>query len=641
MPSPLRRRRRRLFLAALYLFLVALVVSPAPAQSPPEPESEPPPWTGQLADGAVIAAADLARILADHQAWLESGGEQGRRADLSGANLSRASLPGVDLRGADLREANLSSADLTGAHLRDAELSGANLSDARLPGAHLQGARLIWANLRGAHLAGADLTLADLSLADLSAADLTRARLPRACLRQANVQGAQLPDADLAGAELAGADFRRAAGLNQTQLHRGRTWILARYSPDLLASLGLPDNHDAKVLHRDLSHYQLPGVDLAGASLAGLHLSRADLRGANLSAADLTGADLSGANLSGAHLIDAVLAGAALADADFRRADGLLPAQLYRGRTWVLSKYSSALLRALGLPYDHNTRVARRDLSGYQLPGVDLSGAVLPGVNLQRADLTGVRLADADLRAADLTAAGLRGADLRRADLTHADLTGADLRQADLLWSRLEGARLFNARGLPELRDSFRRADARPQERRLTYALKHTEALQALSAGGWPALSAALRCLLFDLTCQYGMNPGRCLLILIGGVFVFAPFYLLALRSRRPDTGLWRLPLGPPLPAAGPPPPEKLTAASFTSCRPLRALGLALYFSLLSALRLGWREFTVGHWLTRLQQQPYTLRATGWVRTVSGFQSLLSLYLLALWALSAFGRPFE
>jgi hypothetical protein len=29
------------------------------------------------------------------------------------------------------------------------------------------------------------------------------------------------------------------------------------------------------------------------------------------------------------------------------------------------------------------------------------------------------------------------------------------------------------------------------------------------------------------------------------------------------------------------------------------------------------------------------------VRTVSGLQSLFSVYLLALWALSYFGRPFE
>ena len=56
---------------------------------------------------------------------------------------------------------------------------------------------------------------------------------------------------------------------------------------------------------------------------------------------------------------------------------------------------------------------------------------------------------------------------------------------------------------------------------------------------------------------------------------------------------------------------------------------------------LGWRELNVGTWIARVQSREYVLRATGWVRTVSGIQSLLSVYLLALWVLTYFGRPFE
>ena len=72
-------------------------------------------------------------------------------------------------------------------------------------------------------------------------------------------------------------------------------------------------------------------------------------------------------------------------------------------------------------------------------------------------------------------------------------------------------------------------------------------------------------------------------------------------------------------------------------CVPLAGL----YFSLLSAFHVGWRDLNVGTWIARMQPREYTLRATGWVRCVSGFQSLLSVYLLALWALTYFGRPFE
>jgi hypothetical protein len=73
----------------------------------------------------------------------------------------------------------------------------------------------------------------------------------------------------------------------------------------------------------------------------------------------------------------------------------------------------------------------------------------------------------------------------------------------------------------------------------------------------------------------------------------------------------------------------------------LRSLRTSLYFSLLSAFHLGWRELNVGSWIARLQAREYTLRARGWARTVSGLQSLLSVYLLALAVLSYFGRPFE
>ena len=37
----------------------------------------------------------------------------------------------------------------------------------------------------------------------------------------------------------------------------------------------------------------------------------------------------------------------------------------------------------------------------------------------------------------------------------------------------------------------------------------------------------------------------------------------------------------------------------------------------------------------------YTLQPEGWVCTVSGLQSLLSVFLFAVWALTYFGRSFQ
>ncbi len=55
----------------------------------------------------------------------------------------------------------------------------------------------------------------------------------------------------------------------------------------------------------------------------------------------------------------------------------------------------------------------------------------------------------------------------------------------------------------------------------------------------------------------------------------------------------------------------------------------AAYFSLLSAFNIGFQELNVGQWITRLQPREYSLRSDGWVRVVAGFQSLVSLGLLA------------
>jgi uncharacterized protein YjbI with pentapeptide repeats len=92
--------------------------------------------------------SELKAILKDHRLWLESGGKQGKRAILEGANLQDANLQGADLGGANLQ----------GASLLDASLWGANLGGAHLRGADLRAAYLGGANLRGADLGGAKFT---------------------------------------------------------------------------------------------------------------------------------------------------------------------------------------------------------------------------------------------------------------------------------------------------------------------------------------------------------------------------------------------------------------------------------------------------------------------------------------------------
>jgi uncharacterized protein YjbI with pentapeptide repeats len=99
---------------------------------------------------ASLSLLDLAEVLDLHRTWVETYGEAGSRADLSGANLAKADLTGVNLQGASMHRANLSGADLSMANLRGASLVQADLSDTILLGTELSGANLMGANLYGA-----------------------------------------------------------------------------------------------------------------------------------------------------------------------------------------------------------------------------------------------------------------------------------------------------------------------------------------------------------------------------------------------------------------------------------------------------------------------------------------------------------
>src|SRR4029077_18680586 len=77
---------------------------------------------------------DLRECIENHGSWLDSGGETGIRADLSGKNLEGADLVDARLRDALLHKTNLKGADLTLADFRAATLVQANLAEANLLG---------------------------------------------------------------------------------------------------------------------------------------------------------------------------------------------------------------------------------------------------------------------------------------------------------------------------------------------------------------------------------------------------------------------------------------------------------------------------------------------------------------------------
>lgn len=364
---------------------------------------------------------------------------------------------------------------------------------------------------------------------------------------------------------------------------------------------------------------------------------RADFCNSDLSNENLKGAQLSGANLSGANL-------------------------------WHANLEDARLIRA---------KLRGVVLVSANLKGSQLAGAFLKGANLISANLEGANLSDARLKGANLSGANLRRAWLKGTAFEDAILARADISQAIFQPSSIPAqgsiSGLMGLRsvvfcpgegsGLVMLRAALRAVGLRHLEREATYALESTRtryALNSWSASDWDenmgcyprerdrlaVVEGVLRLIFFEWTTGYGLYPSRPILILFGfiGIFmlVYLPPIIVTPKGREYESGIFRiLPegriehRGKGFEVASDALVERLNS------RGIAALRQAFYFSVVSTFHLGWRDVNVGTWITRIQSHEFIFRAKGWVRVVSGFQSLTSFYLLTMSALTYFGRPFE
>jgi hypothetical protein len=313
-----------------------------------------------------------------------------------------------------------------------------------------------------------------------------------------------------------------------------------------------PNLCGANLEELDLSQGNLSGAILSDANLRRAILVKAELSQANLFHANLSGANLSAANLSNANLSNANLSGAYLSDANLSRAI--------------------------------------------------LGNANLSGANLSNANLKGADLRDANLSGANLSNANLSGADLSRAKLQRAIFEPQDLPDTHRMTYAIGLSEMIskvNPTALVTARDAFKKAGLREQERQVTCAIKRSETADS----NW--LEHGFNLVLFDLTSQYGMSPGRPLRILGFLIFVFVLPYAIALK-RQSGGGIWMIwSKERILMSEGMETPVRMTRKG------LGLLWTAFYFSLLSAFNIGWREINVGNWISRLQSHEYTMRATG------------------------------
>ena len=376
--------------------------------------------------------------------------------------------------------------------------------------------------------------------------------------------------------------------------------------------------------------------------------TRADLTGADLSGVDLTGAELRRATLSNAKLNGAVLAHVDLERASLINTD-LTDSDLEYAKLRHAVLYGAKLIRAqLGLkaiPVS-GAGVERAKRSPQPL-AKELKAAIQAGAAIPKTVQAGADLGYADLRGADMTDAWLRDADLDLAiyePSVDPSVSGiARARRLDL------ATYVDDPEALVRLRKEFSDAGFIQAENKITYAVNRKETAQDSAGLRW------FRRVAFDWTCQYGMNPNRPLKImglvwLAMAVFYFAcmhrrgrsGIYVDATREVRGQERNWSFRVVLPHPQ------DEVAGGRAARRRPGRRVRwewrlarAAMFFSLISAFNIGYQELNIGQWLKMLTRREYDLKAAGWARTAAGVQSLLSVYMLALWVLTFFGHPFE
>lgn len=377
-------------------------------------------------------------------------------------------------------------------------------------------------------------------------------------------------------------------------------------------------NNERLRTNRDQQQFDvswLRGAVLAGARLAGCVLNELDLTNIDLTGADLRNVTATGATLTKGDLSHSLLEGAQLTTE--MRGTNLT------GIWWPHAALAGADLANANLMW---AQMEEADLSG-----ATLSSAVLSYARMPRATVVGTGLSEAQLRGSDLSSAIFE------------PLPGQIPGMSDLMLAPyLAGLRFKDSpHALVALRKAFKEAGLRQQERALTFAIEHERPLRTSQP------ERAVKYWLLELPTQYGLAPNRPLLILLILVGACAVGYYVSIetgrragivvvirRRLRAKPGdfkvrLWRLRVG-----------RRRSVHGFRVSR-WRAVRTALALSSVNALNLKVQWLDAGVWLRMLRKKNYDLEGVGFARSLAGAQSLLSMYLIALWLLMYFGNPFE
>lgn len=412
----------------------------------------------------------------------------------------------------------------------------------------------------------------------------------------------------------------------------------------------------------NLSYINLAGADLSEANLSNTNLSHANLNTTFFRWANLQFANMMNANLNNANFENADLIGVDLRQAKMNKISALhakITSATLRGIEATQSNFTDTDMRQSDLSW---ANLSNSNLSDSDLSESSFAHANLTESNLDNTILTKVQFSDANLTRAQITPLKIQDAHFDNANLQDAIFQPLLGTLPDLI--SLAHSKNFNTIHLADfrggiasynaLRNAYKKFSMRSMERMITSIIKQEEMERAWDQGGWGYLESTLSYLLFQATSDYGAKPGKPLRILLALVIILIIPYRYSLQHANRKSGImviWRPKRYFHWDKANVHPRELQLSKMLHAKHPdgliakfreqLRLISISFFFSLVSAVSIGWRELNVSHFLLRLQSREYTLKGRGWVRVIAGAQALICAYLIVLWALTYFGRPFE
>jgi hypothetical protein len=229
-----------------------------------------------------------------------------------------------------------------------------------------------------------------------------------------------------------------------------------------------------------------------------------------------------------------------------------------------------------------------------------------------------VNLTGADLSEGKLNGAFLDGANLAKTKLAYVDLTDAYYAPASeppdpYVANIKKGLETLNVAfqdeiGLVQLRKLLHDAGLRDDERKAPYSIQRSITRDQFSSPFWSLgwLGGFFRFAGFDATTAYGLYPWRALLLILGLGAILTCVYIwpIWLTPKDPGTGSGIFQVFPAdrIKEASPNPnaEEDAKVVRVDTQEPWDALRKAAWFALLSAVNIGFKEFTPGDWIRRL-----------------------------------------